>query len=175
MTQALRLQIITQVTAKRLGCRQEDTSVGYGIATHKVELSVGMWFHIGIQTVQSHHLQQGGLLQLLFREVGQIGTCGVALVLDVHAELLLLYRRGQIIDVLHHQAPVGLLGIVRGIFQRLHEEALVGLCDVGRELTHLIGLSTIGIFKGYGQHLVGLQACLQCHITQSGVQGIFAR
>ena len=156
MAQALRLQIIAQITAERLCCRQEYTSVGDSIATYKIELSVGMWLHIGIQAIQSHHLQQSSLLQLFLREVSQIGACSITLVLDIHAEFLFLDCRSQIIDVLHHQAPVSLFWIVRSIFQRLHEEALAGLRNIRRELTHLIGLSAIGILKGHSQHLIGL-------------------
>ena len=175
MLHTLLFQVVAQVFAKGLSGRHEDATVADGVALHKVELSITVGLHVGIQAVQSHHLQQRRRLQLLLGQIGQIGTCGVALVFDVHAELFFLDGRGQIIDVLHHQAPVGLHRTVLGVLQGLHEEALVGLRQVGRELTHLIGLSAIGVFVGHSQHLVGLQSCLQRHIAQGRVHRIFAR
>ena len=172
---AFLLEIIAQIFAEGLGRRQEYAAIVDRIALHKVELPVGMDFHIGIQSVQSHHLQQRGLLQRLLGQVGEIGAGGVALVFDVHAKPVLLYLRCQIVHVFHHQPPVGLRGVVRRILQGLHKQAFVGLSQVGRKLTHLKRLAAVGIFKGHGQHLVGLQAGLQRDIAQGIVQRVFAR
>ncbi len=133
-----------------------------------------MRFHVGIQTVEPHHTEQCGRLQFFLRQIGQIGACGVALVFYVEFETLLLDGRCQIVDVFHHQAPVGLLGVVGCILQRLDEETPVCLGDIRRELAHLIRPSPIGVLEGHGQHLVGLQSRLQRHIAKGLVDGIFA-
>ena len=65
--------------------------------------------------------------------------------------------------------------VVAGVLQRLHEEALVNLRDVGRELAHLIGLSAVCVLEGYGQHLVGLQSALQRDVAQGVVQRVLRR
>ena len=83
LAQALALQIGTQIIAEGLGRRQEDASVADRVALHEVELSVGMRLHVGIEAVQSHHLQQCCRLQLLLGQVVQVGTRGIALVFDV--------------------------------------------------------------------------------------------
>ena len=44
------------------------------------------------------------------------------MVFHIQAELLLLYGRSQIINVLHHQPPVALSRIAAGILERFHEE-----------------------------------------------------
>ena len=169
------LQVAAQVVAERLCRGQEDAAIVHGVALHEVELPVGVGLLVVVQAVQAHHLQQSGRLQRLLRQVVQVGARGVALVLDVHSELLLLHARCQVVHVLHHQRPVALRGVVRRVLQRLHEDGFVGLCLVGRELTHLIGLAAVGVLVGHGQHLVGLQARLQRHIAQGRVHGVFAR
>ena len=160
LAHALLLEIAAQIVAEGFGRGQKDAAVGDGVALYEVELSVGVGLHVGVEAVQAHHLEQRRRLELLLGQVGQIGAGGVALVLDVHAELLLLDRRGQVVDVLHHQVPVALRRAARRVLQRLDEEALLRLRDVGGELTHLVGLSAVGIFEGDGQHLVGLQSGL---------------
>ena len=114
---AFRLQVLAQILAEGFGCGEEHAAIVDGVALHEVELSVGVRLHVGIEPVESHDLQQGGGLQLLLGQVGDVGTRGIALVLDVHAELLFLDRGSQIVDVFHHQAPVGLRGIVRRVLQ----------------------------------------------------------
>ena len=124
-----------------------------------------------VQTVASQSSQQSNVLH--FGYIGQIDTCCIALELDVEAELGLLNIRRQVIDVLHHQSPVLLLWIVAGILQRLHIQRLTGSRPVAGKLTHLIGLSAIGVLIGYCQHLVGLQTGLQRDISHGGIHLIF--
>ena len=153
---SFRLQIVAQIVAERLSRWQEHAAIAHGVALHEVELSVGMGLQVAVQPVQSHHSQQRTALQLFLGQISQVGACSVALVLDVELEILLFHVRGQIVHVLHHQPPVALCGTTLCVLQCLHEEHLVGLRLVAGELTHLIGLSVVSIFEGYGQHLVGL-------------------
>ena len=69
--------------------------------------------------------------------------------------------------------PVAHLRRAGRILQRLHEEHLFGVLAVGGELADLVGLSAVGVFVGYGQHLVGLEGLLQRHIAQCGVERVF--
>ena len=64
-------------------------------------------------------------------------------------------------------------GIVRCILQRLHEQRLRGICQIAGKLTHLIGHTARSKLIGDGQHLIRLQTCLQRHVTQCLVHGIF--
>ena len=134
-----------------------------------------MGLHVGVQTVQSHHLQQRAALDGLLGQVGQVDAGRVALVLDVHLELLLLHAGGQIVDVLHHQVPVALRGVVAGVLQCLDKERLVDVRQVAGKLAHLERLSAVGVLEGDGQHLVGLQAGLQRDGAEGRVDGIFRR
>ena len=43
---------------------------------------------------------------------------------------------------------------------------------VGGKLTHLVGLSGIGVLEGHGQHLVRLQGRLQRDVAQGGIVGV---
>ena len=172
LAHALLVEPRAQIVAEGLGRRQEDAAVVNGIALHVVELSVGVGLHVVVHAVQSHDTQQNLALQLLLGQIGEIGAGGVALVLDVQTELLLLDLSGQIVDVLHHQVPVALQGGVAGVLQGFHEEALVGLRQVGGELAHLEGLTAVGVLEGNGEHLVGLQCLLQRDITQGAVQRV---
>ena len=63
--------------------------------------------------------------------------------------------------------------VVAGVLQRFDEECLVGIRDVARELTHLIGLPTVGVLIGYGQHLICLQCSVQRDVAHGGVDSIF--
>ena len=134
-----------------------------------------MGLQVTIQTVQSHHPQQRTALQLFLGQIGEVGAGGVALVLDVELELLLLHIRGQVVHVLHHQSPVALCGTALGVLQGLDEEHLTGLCLVTGKLTHLIGLSVVGVLESHGQHLIGLQASLQRDVAQRCIHRVFAR
>ena len=131
-----------------------------------------MSLHVRVKAVQTHHLQQGDALQGLFGQVGEVGAGGVALVLDVHAEFCLLHTRCQVVDILHHQVPVGLVRIVRRVLQCLDKEAVVGVRHVGGKLTHLVGATAIGVLVGHGEHLVGLQAGLQRDEAQTRVHRV---
>ena len=71
-----------------------------------------MWLLIVVKTVGTQHSQQRKALHLWLGDVSEIDTRRVALELHVKSELLFLYRRGKIVDVLHHQIPVSLCGIV---------------------------------------------------------------
>ena len=142
-------QLLSQIVAEGLCRRQEDAPVAHGIALDEVEVTVRVYLIIIIKAVTAQHLQQGAFLHPRIGNIGQIDACRIALVLDVETELGLLHRCGEIVDVLHHQVPVALLRIVRGVFQRLHEESLRRLCIVAGELTHLIGLSACRKLEGH--------------------------
>ncbi len=119
-----------------------------------------------VQTVGAQQLDEGHILHLRFRDVGQIDACGVALVLDVETELRLLHRRCQVIHVLHHQVPVSLRGVVTGVLQGFDKQRVAGIAMIGSKLAHLVGHATTGIFVGYSQHLVGLQHGTQRDIAK---------
>ena len=71
--------------------------------------------------------------------------------------MLALHRcRSERVDIAHHQLPVTHFGGVGCVFERFHQERLRVVFDVGGKFTNLVGLSAIGIFIGYRQHLVGL-------------------
>ena len=126
-----------------------------------------------VQAVAAQASQQGDTFHL--RYISKVYTCGITLELDVEPELGLLDRRSQIVDVLHHQRPVGLLRIIRRILQRLDEQGLTGIGMVAGKLAHPVGTPAIGVLEGYGQHLVGLQAGLQRDISQGLVQRVLRR
>ena len=169
------LNLAAQVVAEGLCRGQEDAAVGDGVALHEVELPVGVRLHVVVQAVATQELQQRLRLQLLLGQVSQVDTRRIALVLDVEPELLLLHVSGQVVDVLHHQVPVTLRGTVRRILQRLDKQALLRIGNVTGKLTHLEGAATVGIFKGHGQHLVGLQTCPQRDIAQGLVHRVLRR
>ena len=104
--------MFTQVSAKGLCRRQEHTSVAHGVTFHEVEVAVWVGFVVIVQSVAAQQAQQGAVLDLLLWDIGEIHTSCVALQLDIETELGLLYRRGEVIHVLHHQVPVALLGVV---------------------------------------------------------------
>ena len=161
--------------SERLCLGEEHASVRHGVAFHEVEISVGVGFHVVVQTVGAQHLDEGHVLHLRLGQVGDVNTRRVALELHVESELVLLHVGGQVIDVLHHQVPVALRRIVRRVLQRLHEERLTDVCHIAGELTHLVGLSAVGVFVGDRQHLVGLQRHLQRDVSQCGVHRVFRR
>ena len=85
---------------------------------------------------------------------------------DVHAEVFFLYLVGvQRIHVFHHQVPTGGGGGVGGVFQQFHHEAAFGVGDVGGKFPYLVAPSPFGVFKGHGQHFIGLQGLLQRDIA----------
>ena len=59
------------------------------------------------------------------------------------------------------------------VFQALHQERTRVVFQVGRELAHLIVFALVGVLKGHGQHLIGLQRRAQRNITQIRVESIF--
>ena len=170
---AVHQQEILQRATEGLDGGEEYATLRYGIALDVVEEAVGVCLVVIVQAVAAQASQQGDVLDL--GNVVEVNAGRVALVLDVQTELGLLDIRSQIVDVLHHQSPVDLLGIVAGILQGLDVESLVGIGMLGGKLTDLVRSSAIGIFEGNGQHLVGLQGGLQRDITQGLVQGIFRR
>ena len=159
-------QLLTQIVAEGFCRGQEHTSVTHRIAFDEVEIAVRVYLIIIVQTVTAQHLQQRTVLHPGVRDIGQIYTCRIALVLDVQAELGLLYRRGQIVDVLHHQVPVALGRIVRSVLQRLHKQGLSRLGIVAGKFSHLIGLTACRKLIGYRQHLIGLKTRLQRDIAE---------
>ena len=70
---------------------EEHAPLLYGEAFDKVKLAVGIGVALRVQPVQVHGAQQCGVLQRSLGQIGQIHSGGVALVLDVQAELLLLH------------------------------------------------------------------------------------
>ena len=128
---ALLLQEFLQRLAERLGRGEEHAAIIDGVALHIVEVAVGVCLEVVVQTVAAQRLQQGNVLGLHFGDKALIDARRVALVFDVEAEFGLLDIRGQIVDVFHHQCPVGLRGVVAGVLQRLDEQAAVGLRHVG--------------------------------------------
>ena len=170
-------QCVSHSLAKGFGGGEEDASILHGVALHKVELGIRAHLVVGIQTVAAHHLDERFLGSRCGREglgqVVQIHACRVALILHIQTELCFLHRRGKVIHVLHHQSPVGHLRTVVGVLQCLDKECLGGVGVVGGKLTHLIGLSVIGVFVCHGKHLIGLQSRFEREIAQRLVQRIF--
>ena len=147
---------------ERLCHGEIDASLADGVVLHEVELTVRVGSVVIVQTVEVHGLQQGGALQLLFGQVGDIDTAGVALVLDVQLEFLLRNAGGsQAIYVLHHQSPCGQTGTAAGRFQQFHVEGRCVVSQVAAELTHLVGHATVSVFVGNTQYVVGLQGGVQ--------------
>ena len=173
--QSLVHQLLAQVVAEGLCGWQEHATIIDRIPTHKVEEAIGVGLVIVVQTVTAEQFQQRHVFHPLFRYIYKVYACRVTLVLDVEPEVALLHRRGQIVDVFHHQVPVALLGIVRRILQRLHEEGLTGFGVVTGKLAHLIGLSSVCELIGHGQHLVCLQSRFQRDIAEGFVQCVFRR
>ena len=128
-----------------------------------------------VEAVGTKHLNDGLSLHLRFGYISKVDACRVALELDIEAELVALYRRSQIIYVLHHQSPVGLLRIVARILERLHEQRLRSIGIVGGKLAHLIGHAAVCVLIGNGKHLVGLQLCLERYVSESRIYGILRR
>ena len=123
-TEATFPQLVTQVVAERLGRGQEHAAVLHRIAFHEVEIAIGVWLVVIVQAVTAQEFDQRRSFHALVREIGQIDARRITLVFDVETELGLLHRRGQIIDVLHHQPPVVLRGVAGGVTQRLDVEGL---------------------------------------------------
>ena len=128
-----------------------------------------------VEAVGTKHLNDGLSLHLRFGYISKVDACRIALELDIKAELVTLYRRSQIIHVLHHEAPVGLLRIVARILERLHEQRLRSIGIVSGKLAHLIGHAAVCVLIGNGKHLVGLQLCLERYVSESRIYGIFRR
>ena len=170
---AMLLEIVLHVGSEGFGDGEEDASVAHRVALHKIEVAVGVGFVVVVEAVSAEELDDWRTLHLSLGDVGDIDARGVALVLHVEAELLLLHRRGKVIDVLHHQAPVALRGVVARVLQGLDKEGLADVGAVAGELTHLVGHTTVGIFIGDSQHLVGLQSGAQRHIAQRRIDRIF--
>ena len=168
-------KIVIEITAERLCGREEDTAVADGVALDKVEIAVGVSLVVIVKAVSTEYLDERLALHLRLWDIGEIDTGGVALVLYVKAELVFLYRGSQVVDVFHHQRPVALRGIVAGVLERFDEESLGGISNIAGKLTDLIGSSTIGVLVGDGEHLVGLQGCLQRDVAHCIVDGVFRR
>ncbi len=160
-----------QVRAERLYDREDDASRRrqYGVARHVVEDTVGVGLLVVVEPVEVHHLQEGLLLDVAHRQVGGVGTGRVVLVVDVETEIFLLYLVGaQRVDVFHHQVPNRFLVGDGRAFQHLDVEALFGVGDVGRKLSHLVGLSVLGVLKGHGKHLVARQLAVERGRNRAG-------
>jgi valyl-tRNA synthetase len=66
--QGVAAQLLTQPVAERLYYREDDTARRSldGVAFDEVELTIGIGLLIVVQTVEVHHLQDGGLLEKFF-------------------------------------------------------------------------------------------------------------
>ena len=166
-------QLFFQVVAKGFCRRQEYTTIAHGIALYVIEIAIGVGFVVIVETVATQHLKQSATLYPLIWDISEIHTCGIALEFDVESELGALYSGSQEIHVLHHQLPVTLRRIVRGILQRPYKKGFRGLCEVGSKLAHLIADATSSKLVCHGQHLIGLQTRFQRDITQSRIHRIF--
>ena len=176
VSQSFAAQFLSQPVAERLDYREDDAATAglYGIAFDEVKLAVWVCLLVIVQTVQIHHFQQGCLLEWVFWYVTEAYTCGVAQELDVQFEFLSLHRLSiQAIHVLHHQVPVADAWGVACVLQQLDVQCLVVVLLVGREFTHLIGLSVVGVLVSHCQHLVALERGFQADVAQVLVQGVF--
>ena len=134
-----------------------------------------MHFHVVVQTVGVDVFDDALVFHLGLGYIGNVYAGRIALELDVEPELVFLHCRRQIVHVLHHEVPVGLLGVVAGVLERLHEEALAHIGHIAGKLAHLVGHAAVGILIGHGQHLVGLQGLVKGDIAKGGVDGVFRR
>ena len=176
LRQSALLQEVVECLAKGLSRGEEHASVADGIALHIVEIAVGIHAVVIVQTVTAQSTQQGGILRPRVRDIAQVDACRIALVLDVQTETGALNAGCQVVDVLHHQVPVGLVRTVARILQRLDDERLLRIVRlVGSKLTHTEGLSIISELIGHRQHLVSLQRSLQRDIAKGRIQRIFRR
>ena len=89
--QSIVLYPVAQMFAEGFCNGEEHAPLLYGEAFDKVKLAVGIGVALRVQPVQVHGAQQCGVLQRSLGQIGQIHSGGVALVLDVQAELLLLH------------------------------------------------------------------------------------
>ena len=105
---AARHQGILQSLAERLCHREIHSAVAHRVTLHEVEHAIGVHAVVGIKTVGILYADDGLALYRRVRDIGGICTDGVALILHVELELLLLHRCGEVIHVLHHQLPVRL-------------------------------------------------------------------
>ena len=168
-------KIVVEIAAERLSGREKDAAIADSVALDEVEVAVGVSFVVIVKAVSTEYLDERLALHLRLWDIGEIDSSGVALVFHVKAELVFLYGGSQVVDVLHHQRPVALRGIVAGVLKRFDEERLGSVCDVAGELTNLIGASAVGIFVGDGEHLVSLQGGPQRDIAHRVVDGVFRR
>ena len=83
--------MLSQIVAEGLCRGQEHAAVSHCIATHEVEVAIGMELVVIVQTVTAQQLQQRLALHALLRDIGQVDTCRIALVLDVETELGLFH------------------------------------------------------------------------------------
>ncbi len=100
-----------EVFAKGFCYGEDDATFVDGVAFHEVELSVGMWVVLSVESVQVEGSQEDGVLEAFFWQVAEIDACRVALVFDVESELVgHHFLCAEVIDVLHHQSPCGQVG-----------------------------------------------------------------
>ena len=108
-------QRLIHVIAERLNLREKHTAVTYGITVNIVEIAVAVRLVVIVKTVGAQQPDDRLVLNLLLRDIRKVNTCRVALILHVKAELIFLNRRSKVINVLHHQVPVALTGIIARI------------------------------------------------------------
>ena len=169
---------LAQVVAEWLYNRENHLSgrCNDGVALDEVEASIGVILAVGIDIVEVHHLNERLAIDVAGGNVVDFGSGGVAQVLNVELEIGLLHLVcPKRIHILHHELPVGQFWRHGSTFQHLHIERLRCRGDIARKLSHLIGLSAIGVLERHGKHLIGSKCRLQRDVAQRAVECIFAR
>ena len=63
-----------QMLTERLGNGEDDASLADGVAFHEVELAVGMWIVLCVETVEIECPKQDGVLEPLFGQVAEVNA-----------------------------------------------------------------------------------------------------
>ena len=162
-----------QIAPERFRYRKEHSSVIYGVTFHIVKITIAVWAVVIIKTVCSEKLDNRLLPYFRFRDIAEINSGRITLILDIKTKLLFLYCVAESIHVLHHQVPVALRGIIAGVLQRFHEQSLFHISAVARKLPHLIGHPSISIFISHSHNLICIDTCDETDIAQSLIDRIF--
>ena len=103
--------------AEGLSLRKKNASVADRVTLHVVEESVRAHFQVVVQTVGTQHTDKRLVLYLRLWYITKVHTGRIALIFHVQPELFFLHVGGQVVNVLHHQVPVSLCGVVAGVLQ----------------------------------------------------------
>ena len=164
------------VTERFYGWEEHNAFSGqYGVSVNKIEIPVRVRLAVVVEAVEVHQGQQSLVLHSGLGQIREIYARGVGKEFDVEAELVLLHLScPEGIGIAHHEVPVSGIGRTGGVTECLDDESLGIVLFVGRELSHLKGLSTVGVFEGYRQDLVGLECRLEGDVSKRTVEGVFA-